>query len=91
MPGCVVQVWFVEGGSFVAPARFQIIDTNFQDFEAFCRAVSEDQFISGDALWSTHVKGEGWMITRRLPVAFRGSAVLRCQLPSGRYFEEEDA
>ena len=89
--GCIVQVWFEPESDGVArPARFSIIETEVQDFAAFCQLVEADRLIGGAVLWTRKIAAGEQEITDRQPIAFRGSAVLRCQLPRFRYFEKAD-
>jgi len=89
MAGCIVQVWF-EPDSELRQSRapFQMIETELPDFATFCQLVEANRLIGGAVLW-TH-KGEyGEQIVRdRQPIAFRGDAVHRCQLPRWRFVEE---
>ncbi|WP_126975566.1 hypothetical protein [Frigidibacter oleivorans] len=89
MAGCIIQVWF-EPESEATPRRapFSFIETEFADFATFCEFVEADRLIGGAILW-TEKTGEPKVtrITDRQPCAFRGSAVLRCQLPRWRFME----
>lgn len=90
MGGCIVQVWF-EPESEVADrrARFSMIETEFPDFATFCEFVEADRFIGGAILWTQRQPDRTQLIRERQPCAFRGSAVLRCQLPTWRFIDEE--
>lgn len=76
----IVQVWL--NPAFEAPSRagrFQVIETKAASFDDFCAMVTDDVLIQGDQL-QTRVAGENRAeIYRRHPIAFRGSAVARCQ------------
>lgn len=85
-PGCIVQVWF-EPESENRRSHFNLIETELPDFATFCELVEADQIIGGASLWTTLTKGVR-LIKSRQPIAFRGSAVLRCQLPHWRFIEE---
>lgn len=89
MAGCVVQVWFEPESELLGHrARFAMVETEFPDFASFCEFVEADRFIGGAILW-TRKGADGEMIVReRQPIGFRGSAVLRCQLPRWRFVEE---
>lgn len=91
MGGCIVQVWF-EPESEIAtrPARFSMIETEFEDFASFCESVDADRFIGGAILWTRKDRDGAQVIQRRQPCAFRGSAVLRCQLPTWRFVDGEE-
>lgn len=87
--GCIVKVWF-EANSPEQPkgARFTIIETEMPDFATFCEFVDADRLIGGAILW-TRREGSTQIITKRRPIAFRGSTVMRCELPNFTYVEEE--
>lgn len=90
MGGCVVQVWFRAECDIAHPnARFELVETEMPDFASFCELVDADRLI-GAATLLTH-KGERneRIVHGRRPVAFRGSAVLRCQLPTWSIIDEE--
>lgn len=91
MSGCVVQVWFEEED--VEPgqrARFHILETEYPDYEAFLEAVHADDLICASRLdthWSPGERGVR-IIHRRVPMAFRGRAHLRSELPVWKIIEE---
>lgn len=90
MTGCIVQIWFEADKEFHdRHPHFTIVETEFDDFATFCECVDADQLIGGAILWTTREKDGTRMITRRQPCAFRGSAVVRCQLPVWRFAEAE--
>lgn len=86
-PGCIVQVWF-EPESEHKRAPFSMIETELPDFATFCELVDADRLIAGAVLWTRRARDHGQIIKDRQPIAFRGSAVLRCQLPRWRFIEE---
>jgi len=86
----VVKVWFEAGSLDVStPSRFLIIETEMPDFATFCEMVEADRLIGGAVLWTrkSDVRGE-MVVTGRRPIAFRGSTVLRCELPIWNYVNE---
>lgn len=86
--GCIVQVWFEpESEAHDRRARFAMIETEFPDFATFCEIVEADRFIGGAILWTRKTPDGAQQITKRQPCGFRGSAVLRCQLPTWRFVE----
>ncbi|MCA0204307.1 MAG: hypothetical protein LCH92_08195 [Proteobacteria bacterium] len=89
MAGTIVKVWFEresEDGHARAP-RFQIIETEMPDFATFCELVEADRFIGGAILFTSR-QGDTQVIMGRRPCGFRGSAVLRCELPGNwRYVD----
>ncbi|GHG24471.1 hypothetical protein [Paracoccus aerius] len=85
--GCIVQVWF-EPESDHKRAPFSMIETELPDFATFCELVHADRLIGGAVLWTRRSKDGDQIIKDRQPIAFRGSAVLRCQLPRWRFIEE---
>lgn len=85
--GCIVQVWF-EPDSEHKRAPFAMIETELPDFATFCELVEADRLIGGAVLWTRRAGDLGQVIKERQPIAFRGSAVLRCQLPRWRFLEE---
>lgn len=94
MSGCIVRVWFEpESEDRGRPARWSFIETELEDFATFCEMVDGDRFISGAVLWTMNDRHEQHtkIIRERQPIAFRGSAVLRCELPRLRFVEEEPA
>lgn len=89
--GCIVQVWFEPESDVVGRrAQFSIIETELPDFATFCQLVEADRLIGGAVLWTRRIAADEQEITDRQPIAFRGSAVLRCQLPRFRYFERTE-
>lgn len=92
MAGCIVQVWF-EPESEMADrrARFFMIETELPDFATFCELVDADRFIGGAILWTRRQADGSQAINRRQPCGFRGSAVLRCQLPTWSFVDHEEA
>ncbi|HMT45550.1 MAG TPA: hypothetical protein PKE59_00385 [Novosphingobium sp.] len=64
-----------------------MIETEMPDFSTFCEMVERDRLIGGAVLWTRKGAGGEQIVTERQPIAFRGSAVLRCQLPRWRFVE----
>lgn len=88
MNGCIVQVWFEpETDTPGRRAPFVIIETELPDFASFCELVDADRLIGGGILWTRNGSPGEKVIYRRQPCAFRGAAVLRCQLPTWRFIE----
>lgn len=87
MAGCIVQVWF-EPENRITRGKFAIIETEAPDFATFCEWVEGNHLIGGAILWTRPSQGRMKFVTDRRPTAFRGSAVLRCQLPYWRFVEE---
>lgn len=93
MNGCIVQIWFeVDGQDRSKSPHYQFVQTNFPDFEAFCAFADTDRLIAGEALWCVADKGGerfDRIIRNRQPIAFRGTAVMRCALPTSfRFFDQ---
>lgn len=91
MAGCIVQVWF-EADTDVRQHRpqFAMIETELPDFSTFCELVDNDRFIGGAILWTRKNPQGEQEIIRRQPCAFRGSAVMRCQLPTWKFIEYDE-
>lgn len=92
---CVVQVWLDTDGEPDVGARgpFYFVETTYPDFERFLQAVDADRLIGGERLnsrWSRH-EHRVREVHSRQPMAFRGSAVRRADLPDCRFREEEGA
>ena len=87
MTGCIVKVWFeADGETRRAAPRFEIIETEMPDFATFCEMVDADRLIGGAKLFTTNLgPGNGYAVVRRQPMAFRGAAVMRCELPIASY------
>lgn len=90
---CVVQVWLETDGETVPGSRapFYYVETAYPDFESFLLAVDADRLIGGERLnsrWSRH-EHRVREVHSRAPMAFRGSAVRRADLPDCRFQEEE--
>jgi hypothetical protein len=84
--GCIIQVWF-DKDTEVRRAPFNFVETELPDFDTVC--IEGNRLIGGAVLWTRKTEERGvWKITERTPIAFRGEAVLRCQLPSWRFVEE---
>lgn len=90
MSGCIVQVWFEPVGEEGRGGRFNFIETELPDFATFCELVEADRLIGGAILYTDRRERGVVEIARRVPCAFRGSAVLRCQLPTWRFVERGD-
>lgn len=91
MGGCVVQIWFKpEADPRCGSGAFELIETELPDFATFCELADADRLIGGARLITraTGQEGERCIIARR-PIAFRGSAIARCQLPTWALVEEE--
>lgn len=89
MSGCVVQVWFeVANEADPRPPRFQIIETEMPDFATFCELVDGDRLIGGAILETERGGGRHKTISNRIPCAFRGASVMRCQLPTWTFSEK---
>ncbi|WP_226557837.1 hypothetical protein [Salipiger thiooxidans] len=92
MSGCVVQLWLEDEDERRRKGLpFDLVETDFEDFASFLEAVDEDQLICASRL-DTHY-GENRserVIHRRVPIAFRGRAVRRAELPTWRITEEVD-
>lgn len=90
MAGCIVQVWFEPESDVPGkPQRFKMIETEFEDFATFCEFVDADRLIGGAILWTRKNAHGQQVINDRQPCAFRGSAVLRCELPRWNFVEGE--
>lgn len=89
MSGCIVKVWFeVEFSERSATVPFLIIETELPDFATFCELVDGNRLIGGAVLMTARGEDRGeFIITKRIPIAFRGEAVMRCQLPGYSYVE----
>ena len=89
MSGCIVKVYFKPEADYrQGPNPFVLIETECVDFASFCDLVDANRLIGGANLWTRRgeVRGE-MVITDRVPIAFRGEAVLRCELPTWTYVE----
>ncbi|KGJ23276.1 hypothetical protein IX56_03190 [Paracoccus sanguinis] len=91
MGGCVVQIWFkpeadIRGGQ----GAFELIETEMPDFATFCELADADRLIGGARLITrSNAPARERIIIARRPIAFRGSAIARCQLPTWALVEEE--
>lgn len=88
----LVQVFFHPEMRTSPGINWELIEVDFPDLEQFLIAISyPERMISGNSLRT--VRGEQrsvWVVVRREPIAFRGRAVDRAQLPSGAYIEAEE-
>lgn len=93
MTNCVVQIWFEQDEDVDAPRlRFHLCETEFSDFAEFLEAVAADDLICVmrlDTHWG-EARGER-VVHRRSPLAFRGRAVRRAELPTWRIVQIEEA
>ena len=92
MQGCIIQVWF-EKDTETRPAggKFCIIETELPDFATACEMVDANRLIGGAILHTQKQgRGEPSIITKRTPIAFRGEAVMRMQLPFWRFVEDDE-
>lgn len=91
--GCIVKVFFdPKYQVHAANAAFLIIETELPDFATFCELVDGNRLIGGAILFTRRSDARDEMIIlRRQPIAFRGEAVMRCQLPGFRYVEADHA
>lgn len=91
VPRTLVQVFFGESHRASAHWNFEIIEVEFPDLDQFLIAVEEDRLISGSSLRTVRGDEPGvWSVIDRAPIAFRGRAVERAQLPRGAYVEVEE-
>lgn len=89
--GTVVQVW-LEEDTPERRAPFYLIETEFHDFATFLEFVDADRLICGSRLDSKWTDEPGVRsVQRRVPIAFRGSAMRRAALPIWRFVEAETA
>lgn len=89
MTKCIVQVWFEKDPDEPdRKAKFQMIETELPDFATFCELVEADRLIGGAILW-TRRSTDCQIVQRRVPTAFRGSTVVRCQLPTWTFREDD--
>lgn len=90
MAGTVVQVFFEYHSRPSENLNFELVETEFEDFAGFVEAADANRLICGSRLLSKpgDARGER-IVTRREPIAFRGSVVERAQLPSYRLVEIE--
>lgn len=91
--GCIVKVWFEPGfAERSAQVPFLIIETELPDFATFCELVDGNRLIGGAILMTGKTEDRGvFRILRRHPIAFRGEAVMRCQLPGFVYIEDGES
>jgi hypothetical protein len=88
MSGCIVKVWFeTDKADRQTAPRFTVIETETPDFQTFCQMVDADRLIGG-AIIFTRREGDDQVIISRTPIAFRGSTVMRCELPSHWHYVE---
>lgn len=87
--GCIVQVWFDSETEVLDTPRkrWHMIETDLPDFATFCELADADRLIGGAILYTRRNEANEAEIFRRVPVAFRGSAVMRCQLPTWQFVE----
>ena len=89
LSGCIVQVWFeADHEERARRPAFQMVETEFPDFASFCHFAETDRLIGGAILRTKRNASGEHVITRRVPCAFRGSAVKRCQLPTWTFVDE---
>lgn len=75
-----VQVWLKNEAEVQSRAgRFNVIETDAEDFGDFCDMVNDDVLIMGEVLHTRRIDETRAEITRRQTIAFRGSSVMRCQ------------
>jgi hypothetical protein len=88
MSGCIVKIWFeTDRADHKTAPRFVVVETEMPDFATFCQMVEADRLIGGAILF-TRREGDDQIIIGRHPIAFRGSTVMRCELPHmWRYVE----
>lgn len=89
MPGFIVQVFFDKEPKIKGkPSLFRMIETDFSDFADFSSAVEDDDLICGSIIFTSQTDVPGVVrITKRLPIAFRGDAVNRFQMPTWEFVE----
>lgn len=86
-PKTLVRVFLEEAARVRPNTPFEIVEVPFPDLEQFLAAVSEDRLICGTRLFTIVVEPRVYEVVSRSPVAFRGRAVVRADLPHGRYVE----
>ena len=91
MAGCIVKVYWEPHCRISERAPWNMVETDFPDFEQFLIAVDENRLICGSQLWFRPGEERGeHVIKSRVPTAFRGRAIDRVELPHGRFVEELD-
>lgn len=88
MAGCIIQVWFAQDTDVDQSQhkqRFYIIETELEDFATACELVDADRLIGGAILTTNRIGHLLCEIVSRRPIAFRGSAVSRIELPRFSY------
>lgn len=89
VPRTLVQVFFHPSQRTSPRLNFEIVEVDFPDLEQFLIAASDpDRLISGSSLRTVRGDEPGiWMVLERCPIAFRGRAIERAQLPRGANVE----
>ena len=90
---CIVQVWFEDDRAEQEwRPPFFFVETDFEDFAGALQAMHDDEIIVGDVLHAPWAKGQYGVreVKGRRPIAFRGRATRRMELPSCRFIETEE-
>lgn len=88
---CVVQVFWKPHARPPGDDRlvFALIEVGLADFQQVCLAIDEDRLIGGERLTTHRTEERGVRrVVKRDPIAFRGGAVDRVDLPTYRLIEE---
>lgn len=88
----VVQVFFKSGCRPAAHLNFELVELDCADFEQFLIAADGDGIVCGSRLITARAPDERHcrIVLRRTPIAFRGSAIERAQLPDYRLVEGDE-
>ena len=92
MTGTIIQVWFdkeYEVANCYNNGGFRMVETEFPDFQSACQWIDHGDKLIGGAILFTTKRDRFSVITDRVPVAFRGHAVQRVQLPTWRFVEKD--
>lgn len=87
----LVKVYFEPSSRLHPNAVFEVAEVDYPDLEQFLIAIDADHLICAQRLFTTKVDHGVYEVYERRPFAFRGRAVLRAELPTGRYVEADDA
>lgn len=87
--GTVIQVYFKAHARSSDKFLFEMIETGFDDLGQAFEAMSRDELIVGQVLY-THagLERNERIIHRAEPIAFRGTAVDRVDLPTWQFVRE---
>lgn len=87
----IVQLFWHPHARVNVNSPFEIVEVDLVDFGQVSRALEAKEVIRGEILITVGSATQGVRtVTRRIPIAFRGTAVERAQLPTWTFVDRPE-